>query len=89
MLPCGTKEKVTNLIGVSSAGILEEGDVIKSVGGQAVGEDGSVAFRGFERISLVHAVTAIPHPSPLTPLSDAYSPLYSYQGIHTKYKPPG
>jgi S1-C subfamily serine protease len=50
---------VTKVVELSSSeGVLQEGDVITTIGGQEVGEDGSVAFRGFERISLVHEVTS-------------------------------
>ena len=50
---------VTKVVEMSSADeVLQEGDVITAIGDQEVGEDGSVAFRGFERISLVHEVTS-------------------------------
>ena len=50
---------VTKVVEMSSSeGILAVGDVITTIGGQDVGEDGSVSFRGFERISLVNEVTS-------------------------------
>ena len=50
---------VTKVVELSSSdGVLQEGDVITHIGDEEVGEDGSIAFRGFERISLVHKVTS-------------------------------
>jgi S1-C subfamily serine protease len=50
---------VTRVVELSSSdGVLQAGDVITHIGDEEVGEDGSVAFRGFERISLVHKVTS-------------------------------
>jgi hypothetical protein len=49
---------VTKVVDLSSAAdVLKAGDVIQTVDGKALGEDGSVPFRGYERISFVHFVT--------------------------------
>lgn len=44
--------------GSSADGVLRVGDVILAIGGEPLGEDGSVQLRGFERISFAYLITS-------------------------------
>ena len=54
----GTEGVLVTRASGSSKGVLEPGDVVSSVGGSPVAEDGSIQLRGAERIPVAHAITS-------------------------------
>jgi S1-C subfamily serine protease len=57
--PGGSGVMVSKTIPVSSlSGVLQPGDVICAIDGQPIADDGTVVFRGDERISFAHLLTS-------------------------------